>query len=85
MHLPQVLPVLPAGGFTLETSDRAPRRIGLIILAVVFGGFGLWALLAPMESAALAPGVVTVKNYRKTVQHLEWGIVGVHESPGLSG
>ncbi len=67
---------MPAGGFTLETSDRAPRRIGLIILAVVFGGFGLWALLAPMESAALAPGVVTVKNYRKTVQHLEGGIVG---------
>ncbi len=47
----------------------------MIILAVVFGGFGLWAMVAPMDSAALAPGVVTVKNYRKTVQHLEGGIV----------
>jgi membrane fusion protein, type I secretion system len=66
---------MPETGFTLETSDRAPRRIGMLILAIVFGGFGLWALVAPMDSAALAPGVVTVKNYRKTVQHLEGGIV----------
>jgi epimerase transport system membrane fusion protein len=76
VQLPQVLPALPASGFTLETSDVSTRRIGLIILAVVFGGFGLWATVAPMDSAALAPGVVTVKNYRKTVQHLEGGIVG---------
>ncbi len=72
MQLPQAI---PTSGFTLETSDRKPRRIGLGILAIVFGGFGLWAMLAPMDSAALAPGVVTVKNYRKTVQHLEGGIV----------
>jgi epimerase transport system membrane fusion protein len=47
----------------------------MYILAIVFGGFGLWSLLAPLDSAALAPGVVTVKSYRKTVQHLEGGIV----------
>ncbi len=75
MQLPQALPAMPETGFTLETSDRAPRRIGLLILAIVFGGFGLWAVVAPMDSAALAPGVVTVKSYRKTVQHLEGGIV----------
>ena len=33
------------------------------------------SVLAPLDSAALAPGVVTVKSYRKTVQHLEGGIV----------
>jgi membrane fusion protein, epimerase transport system len=70
-----VLPATPTSDFTLETSDRTPRRIGLGILAIVFGGFGLWAVVAPMDSAALAPGVVTVKNYRKTLQHLEGGIV----------
>ena len=42
---------------------------------VTFGLFGGWAVFAPLESAALAPGVVTVKSYRKTVQHLEGGIV----------
>lgn len=55
--------------------DRPVRRIGYAILFLVFGVFGSWASLAPLESAALAPGVVTVKSYRKTVQHLEGGIV----------
>ncbi|WP_090351065.1 HlyD family type I secretion periplasmic adaptor subunit [Pseudomonas oryzae] len=59
----------------LPTSDRSIRRIGYAILFVTFGLFGSWAALAPLDSAALAPGVVTVKSYRKTVQHLEGGIV----------
>lgn len=59
----------------LETSDRKPLRIGLIVLLVTFGIFGSWAAFAPLDSAALAPGVVTVKGNRKTVQHLEGGIV----------
>lgn len=59
----------------LPTSDRSIRRIGYAILFVTFGLFGSWATLAPLDSAALAPGVVTVKSYRKTVQHLEGGIV----------
>ena len=75
MHIPQALPAMPEAGLTLETSDLAPRRIGLSILAIVFGGFGLWSILAPMDSAALAPGVITVKSHRKAVQHLEGGIV----------
>jgi epimerase transport system membrane fusion protein len=59
----------------LETSDDRHRRIGLIIIAIVFGGFGMWALLAPLDSAALAPGTVTVEDHRKALQHLEGGIV----------
>ena len=59
----------------LPIDDKPVRRIGLIILLLSFGLFGGWATLAPLDSAALAPGVVTVKNYRKTVQHLEGGIV----------
>ncbi|GIX29992.1 MAG: HlyD family type I secretion periplasmic adaptor subunit [Porticoccaceae bacterium] len=65
----------PGDGPVLETSDRKPRLIGLAVLAVAFGVFGLWAAFAPLESAAIAPGVVTVKGNRKTVQHLEGGIV----------
>lgn len=59
----------------LPTSDRRARLIGFLIVFVTFGIFGTWAAFAPLESAALAPGVVTVKTYRKTVQHLEGGIV----------
>ena len=66
---------VPSAFQSLATSDSGVRRIGVLILVVTFGLFGGWAALAPLESAALAPGVVTVKNYRKTIQHLEGGIV----------
>jgi len=59
----------------LPINDVPVRRIGYLMLLVTFGLFGGWATLAPLDSAALAPGVVTVKSYRKTVQHLEGGIV----------
>jgi len=59
----------------LPTSDKRARTIGGIIVFVTFGLFGTWATFAPLDSAALAPGVVTVQSYRKTVQHLEGGIV----------
>ena len=57
------------------SDDRAIRWQGLALVLVVFGGFGTWASLAPLHSAALAPGVITVEHYRKTVQHLEGGII----------
>lgn len=59
----------------LPTSDRSTRRLGFSIVFVVFGIFGTWAAVAPLDSAANAPGVVTVQTYRKTIQHLEGGIV----------
>jgi epimerase transport system membrane fusion protein len=59
----------------LPIDDRPTRRIGFLIVLATFGVFGGWAAFAPLQSAALAPGVVTVKSYRKTVQHLEGGIV----------
>lgn len=68
------LPIEPETN-ELETDDHSVRVIGYVILFVTFGLFGGWAFFAPLDSAALAPGVVTVKGYRKTVQHLEGGIV----------
>ncbi|WP_347930022.1 HlyD family type I secretion periplasmic adaptor subunit [Pseudomonas helvetica] len=59
----------------LAVSDRKVRRLGFGIVLVTFGLFGTWAALAPLDGAAYAPGVVTVQAYRKTVQHLEGGIV----------
>jgi HlyD family type I secretion membrane fusion protein len=46
-----------------------------VVLVVFFGGFGVWAALAPLQSAAIAPGRVTVASHRKTVEHLEGGII----------
>lgn len=60
---------------TLSTNDRPVRNIGAVIVLATFGIFGVWAFFAPMDSSALAPGVVVVKSHRKTVQHLDGGIV----------
>lgn len=71
----------------LPVSDTAIRRFGLLVVFLTFGVFGSWAAFAPLDSAALAPGVVTVQSYRKTVQHLEGGIVKellVHDGDQVS-
>ncbi len=48
---------------------------GYWIIALVLLVFGVWAGLMPLSSAAIAPGVVGVEGSKKTIQHLEGGIV----------
>jgi len=64
---------------TKDQMDRPPVLLPIVtagvIVLVFFGGFGAWAALAPLDSAAIAPGRVTVAGNRKTVQHLEGGII----------
>jgi HlyD family secretion protein len=55
------LRVLAAGAFSL---------VGVFII-----GFGAWATHAPLESAAIAGGAIEAETSRKTIQHLEGGIV----------
>ncbi|MGZ8153587.1 MAG: HlyD family type I secretion periplasmic adaptor subunit [Methylovulum sp.] len=59
----------------LLTDDRPVSNIGIAVLVCTFGTLGGWGYLAPLDSAALAPGRVTVKSHSKTVQHLDGGIV----------
>ncbi|NDC59973.1 MAG: biotin/lipoyl-binding protein, partial [Alphaproteobacteria bacterium] len=54
---------------------RGAARFGYVIILVTFGVFGGWAAFAPLDSAAISPGVVIAQGNRKTVQHLEGGIV----------
>lgn len=67
----------PSGDPPRRVSDSARGTIiaGMSILAVFFGGFGTWAALAPLDSAVIALGVVKVEGNRKTVKHLDGGIV----------
>lgn len=56
---------------------------GFIALIVGLGGFGAWAALAPLKGALVVPGVVKVAGERKTVQHLEGGIIDkIHVQDG---
>ncbi len=73
-----------AGTGADTATHRAGRagRIGLLALALGFGGFVLWAAFAPLDEGVAAPGSVTVDTKRKSVQHLSGGIVKdvlVHE------
>jgi HlyD family type I secretion membrane fusion protein len=57
------------------TSCARTLTCGWIIIGILFGGFGTWASMAPLSSAAIAPGTVVVDSSRKSVQHLEGGII----------
>jgi protease secretion system membrane fusion protein len=71
----------PGSGDSLQESGlrhaNAGRagRIGLWALAIGFGGFLLWAALAPLDEGVAAPGLVAIDTKRKAVQHLTGGIV----------
>lgn len=54
---------------------RGPVLFGFIVVALFFGGLGTWATLAPIASATIATGVVSPDSSRKTIQHLEGGII----------
>ena len=56
-------------------SSWRPALAGWLIIAAFFGGFGVWAATAPLDGAVVANGVVKVDGNRKSVQHLDGGIV----------
>ncbi len=58
-----------------KLSAGRPGRIGLWVLAVGFGGFLVWAALAPLDEGVPATGLVAIDTKRKAVQHLSGGIV----------
>lgn len=55
--------------------DRTTRQFGygiaLVLLILIF----VWGAFAPLQSAAIAPGIVQVEGKRKAVQHFEGGII----------
>jgi ABC-type multidrug transport system ATPase subunit len=53
----------------------AHRGAGYALIGFTFGGLGLWAMVAKIDRAVAAPGVVSLETNRKTVQHYEGGRV----------
>jgi HlyD family secretion protein/epimerase transport system membrane fusion protein len=52
-----------------------PILLGYLFVLLFFGGLGTWAALAHIASAVVASGVVSPEGSRKTIQHLEGGII----------
>ena len=48
---------------------------GYTLIAMTFGVAGVWAAVAKLDKAVIATGFVETETNRKTVQHLEGGIV----------
>lgn len=55
--------------------ERRLKTVGLLIVLLLMLVLGIWAVRAPLASAAIGTGVVTVESHRKAVSHLEGGIV----------
>ncbi len=58
-----------------EEDWRRPIVVGIIGILVFLGGFLLWSIYAPLDSAVLSKGIVTVDKNRKTIQHFSGGII----------
>lgn len=65
----------------VEWYDEVPRSvrghtvIGICLLLITFGGFGLWAFRAPLAAAVIAQGSFVATGQNKIVQHLEGGVI----------
>ncbi|MCZ0737139.1 HlyD family type I secretion periplasmic adaptor subunit [Phreatobacter sp. AB_2022a] len=51
-------------------------RNGMIIVAGLVGGLGVWAATVPLSGAVVASGTVVADTYVKTVQHPTGGVIG---------
>lgn len=65
-------PTEPVLAFMSTRRVIGSGRLIVIVFVLIFFG---WAALAPLNSAVMAPGVIVVESHRKTIQHLEGGIV----------
>ena len=67
----------------LRTVIRGPVRYGLITVVLFLVTFVIWGFVVPLEGGAAAPGVIIPNTSKKTVQHLEGGVISeirVHEN-----
>src|SRR5438270_4902482 len=65
----------PAGDGAPSDSIKHVALAGWIIIALFFGGIGSWAAIAPLNGAIVGNAIIKVDGNRKSVQHLDGGIV----------
>lgn len=64
-----------AVGVPRRPSTRLDSTLGWLLVALFVVGMGGWAAYAPLAAATMAPGQLVVEGSRRTVQHLEGGII----------
>ncbi|MBX5214019.1 HlyD family type I secretion periplasmic adaptor subunit [Rhizobium sp. NLR10a] len=59
----------------LHLSPSSPAILGYLAITVMICTFGVWGAVAPIDGAAVAPGVVAAAGRNIQMQHLEGGIL----------
>ncbi len=75
MSLQLLLDKLPQ--VSIDASGESTRlvRSGLLFGVFLFLGFLVWGLIAPIQGAVVTGGTIKIDLNRKTLQHLEGGII----------
>jgi HlyD family type I secretion membrane fusion protein len=60
---------------SLPRSTKLPTIAGMLTMALMVMGFGVWGNVAPIAGAVVASGVFVVTGQNKIVQHLEGGVI----------
>lgn len=74
---PPVFGAAPDAPMSVQDTHRMrkPMIAGVIVIVIFVVGLGLWASVAPIWGAVVAPGVVRVESNRQTLKSREGGVV----------
>jgi HlyD family secretion protein len=59
----------------LKAAVRGPAKLGAYVIGIFVIGFGGFAGTVPLAGGAVAPGIISPDGSRRTIQHLEGGII----------
>ena len=71
-----IQPSVPPVERDRKDNARPYIALGLLVVMLLFGGLIAWSLTASIGGAVIAQGTIAVESNRKSVEHLEGGIVG---------
>jgi HlyD family secretion protein len=72
---PGLPPLSPGAWDAQKPRTRGAMLLGVASITLFFGVFVGWSTMAPLAEAAIAPGQIRSEGSRRTIQHLEGGIV----------
>ncbi len=72
---PREVRLLRASRVPARPSTRPDIWVGVLLVVLFATGLGFWSAWAPLASATQASGSLVVEGSRRTVQHLEGGII----------
>lgn len=60
---------------SVPRSTGVPILLGLLVIAITVGGFGVWSATAMIAGAVMSTGAFVATGQNKIIQHLEGGVI----------